>query len=147
VTEAATDAPERLLAGCSRNRNFLRLFTAQLASLLGSGITSVALAAFVYDMAGSNATVVVGTALTLRILAFVTLSPLAGVLADRVDRKRMLIIADLLRVGLLGLFSFVATVRHVCALIFSINAATAFFTPTFETTIPEVLGRVLESTL
>lgn len=140
MTEAATDAPEAATGGLFANRNFVRLFSAQLASLLGSGVTSVALAAFAYDMAGSNATVVVGTALTLRILAFVTLSPLAGVLADRVDRKRMLVTADLLRVALLGFFPFVTTVWHVYALIFAINAVTAFFTPTFEATIPEVVG-------
>lgn len=137
MTEA-TDAPEP--GGLFANRNFVRLFAAQLASLLGSGVTSVALAAFAYDMAGSNATVVVGTALTLRILAFVTLAPLAGVLADRVDRKRMLVAADLLRVSLLGLFPFVTTVWHVYALIFAINAVTAFFTPTFEATIPQMVG-------
>lgn len=137
----ASEAPGCPAAvGLFRNRNFARLFAAQLASLLGSGVTSVALAAFAYDLAGGNATVVVGTALTLRILAFVTLSPLAGVLADRVDRKRMLVAADLLRVGLLGLFPFVTTVWHVYLLIFAINAVTAFFTPTFEAAIPDVVG-------
>lgn len=137
---AAADEQASSNGGLFANRNFVRLFAAQLASLLGSGVTSVALAAFAYEMAGSNATVVVGTALTLRILAFVTLSPLAGVLADRVDRKRMLVIADLLRVALLGFFPFVTTVWHVYLLIFAINAVTAFFTPTFEATIPEVVG-------
>src|SRR5215217_9289117 len=117
------------------NRDFVRLFAAQATSLVGSGVTSVALAAFAYRLTGRDATVVVGTALTLRILAYVTLSPAAGVLADRVDRKRMLITADLLRVALLGVFPFVTTVWHVYALIFAINAVTAFFTPTFEATI------------
>ena len=76
MTEAATDAPETATGGLFANRNFVRFFSAQLASLLGSGVTSVALAAFAYEMAGSNATVVVGTALTVRILAYVT--PLAA---------------------------------------------------------------------
>jgi NRE family putative nickel resistance protein-like MFS transporter len=140
VTEESEAPGSPAAAGLFRNRNFARLFAAQLASLLGSGVTSIALAAFAYDLARGNATVVVGTALTLRILAFVTLSPLAGVLADRVDRKRMLVAADLLRVGLLGLFPFVTTVWHVYLLIFAINAVTAFFTPTFEAAIPDVVG-------
>ncbi len=46
------------------NRAFRRLFGAQVTSLLGSGVTSVALAAFAYEMAGGRATVVVGTALS-----------------------------------------------------------------------------------
>src|SRR5215210_5808864 len=122
------------------NRDFRRLFAAQAASLVGSGVTSVALAAFAYQLAGRNATAVVGAALALRILAFVTLSPVAGVLADRVDRKRMLVAADLLRVALLGAFPFVKTVWHVYALIFAINAVTAFFTPAFEASIPALVG-------
>lgn len=129
-------AGEALLA----NRNFLRLFIAQLTSLVGSGVTSIALAAFAYELAGSDATVVVGTALMLRILAFVLLSPVAGVMADRIDRKRMLVAADLIRVGLLGAFPFITSVGQVYVLIFAINAVTAFFTPTFEAVLPQVVG-------
>ena len=125
------------------NRNFLYLFAAQVTSLVGSGVTSVALAAFAYELAGSGATVVIGTALTLRILAFVLFSPLAGVVADRVDRKRMLVAADLVRVALLGLFPLITTTGQIYALIFAINAVTAFFTPAFEAAIPEVVGQRL----
>src|SRR5215212_11779764 len=127
--------------GLAANRDFRRLFAAQATSLVGSGVTSVALAAFAYQLTGRNATAVVGTALALRILAFVTLSPIAGVLADRVDRKRMLIAADVLRVVLLGAFPFITAVWQIYVLIFSINAVTAFFTPTFEASIPEVVGQ------
>lgn len=130
------DPADRLI----RNRDYLRLFAAQVTSLIGSGITSVALAAFAYDLVGGNAAVVVGTALTLRILAFVLISPVAGVLADRVDRKRLLVAADLLRFGLLGAFPFITTVGQIYALIFVLNAITAFFTPTFEAALPEVVG-------
>jgi MFS transporter, NRE family, putaive nickel resistance protein len=122
------------------NRNFVRLFAAQLTSLLGSGVTSVALAAFAYELAGANATVVIGTALTLRIVAFVTVSPIAGVLADRTDRKRMLVAADLIRLGLMAVFPFITAVWHVYILIFLLNAVTALFTPAFEASIPELVG-------
>jgi MFS transporter, NRE family, putaive nickel resistance protein len=125
------------------NRDFVRLFGAQLTSVLGSGVTSVALAAFAYELAGSNATVVIGMALTLRIVAFVTVSPIAGVLADRVDRKRILVAADLVRVLLMGAFPFITAVWHVYVLIFLLNAVTALFTPAFEASIPELVGPTL----
>lgn len=142
---AAGDAnpPGRPTERLSNNRNYLRLFAAQVASLIGSGVTSVALAAFAYELTGSSAAVVVGTALTLRILAFVLLSPLAGVLADRIDRKRMLVAADLIRMALLGAFPFVDSVGAIYLLIFAINAVTAFFTPTFEAALPEIVGQHL----
>jgi NRE family putative nickel resistance protein-like MFS transporter len=132
----ATAKSDRLFA----DANYLRLFFAHVASLLGSGVTSVALAVLAYELTGSNAAVVLGTALMVRILAFVTLSPVAGVLADRVDRRRLLVAADLLRVGLLALFPFVTTVQQIYLLIFAINAVTAFFTPTYEASLPEVVG-------
>ncbi|TAK23846.1 MAG: MFS transporter [Myxococcaceae bacterium] len=47
---------------------------------------------------------------------------------------------DLARVALLGLFPFITAVWQVYALIFALNAVTAFFTPTFEASIPEVVG-------
>jgi NRE family putative nickel resistance protein-like MFS transporter len=122
------------------NRDFVRLFSAQVTSLVGSGVTSVALAAFAYELTGRGATEVVGLALMLRILAFLLFSQPAGVLADRIHRKRMLVSADVVRVVLLGLFPFITAVWQIYALIFAINAVTAFFTPTFEASIPEVVG-------
>jgi NRE family putative nickel resistance protein-like MFS transporter len=124
-----------------KNRSFLLLFGAQVISLVGSGATTVGLALFAYAMAGPReATVVLGNALMLRILAFLVVSQPAGILADRVNRKAILVAADLVRALLLGLLPFATTVVHVYALVFVINAVTAFFTPTFEASIPSVVG-------
>lgn len=124
-----------------RNRAFRLLFSAQIISLLGSGVTTVGLALFAYQLTGgASATAVIGNALMLRILAFLLFSQPAGVIADRLSRKKILIAADLLRFGLLALFPFITTVWQVYALIFAINAVTAFFTPTFEASIPEIVG-------
>jgi NRE family putative nickel resistance protein-like MFS transporter len=124
-----------------KNRSFLLLFGAQVISLVGSGATTVGLALFAYAMAGPReATVVLGNALMLRILAFLVVSQPAGILADRVNRKAILVASDLVRALLLGLLPFATTVVHVYALVFAINAVTAFFTPTFEASIPSVVG-------
>lgn len=110
-------------------------------SLLGSGVTTVALAIFAYQLTGGeSATAVIGSALFLRILAFLLFSQFAGVLADRVSRKKILIVTDVVRFGLLALFPFVTEVWQICALIFAINSVTAFFTPTFEASLPAVVG-------
>src|SRR6266571_8913765 len=123
------------------NRDFVLLFSAQVISLTGSGVTTVGLALFAYQLTGGpSATAVIGNALTLRILAFLLFSQPAGVIADRVSRKKILIAADVIRFGLLALFPFVTAVWQIYAMIFAINAVTAFFTPTFEASIPEVAG-------
>lgn len=124
-----------------QNRNYLLLFGAQIISLMGNGVTTVALALFAYQIVGGpSAAAVIGSALMLRILAFLLFSQLAGILADRVNRKVMLITADLVRFGLLALFPFITEVWQIYVMIFAINAATAFFTPTYEASIPQVVG-------
>lgn len=124
-----------------QNRDFRLLFTAQIISLLGSGVTTVGLALFAYELTGGvSATAVIGNALTLRILAFLLFSQPAGVIADRVSRKKILIAADVVRFALLALFPFITAVWQIYTLIFAINAVTAFFTPTFESSIPEIVG-------
>ncbi len=124
-----------------RNANFIRLFAAQIVSLLGSGVTTIGLALFAFSLSGGpGATAVLGNALTLRIVAFLLFSQPAGVLADRVNRKAVLVASDLLRAGLLLSLPFATTVWHVYVLIFVINAVTAFFSPTYEASVPAVVG-------
>jgi MFS transporter, NRE family, putaive nickel resistance protein len=128
--------------GLRRNRNYVLLFSAQIVSLLGSGVTTVGLALFAYQLTGGeSATAVIGNALFLRILAFLLFSQPAGVLADRYNRKTILIAADVARFALLALFPFITEVWQVYLLIFLINAVTAFFTPTYEASIPEIVGK------
>src|SRR5436190_12734634 len=132
---------EVAVAALWRNRNFRLLFSAQLISLLRSGVTTVGLALFAYQLIGGvSATAVIGNALTLRILAFLLFSQPAGVIADRVSKKRILIVADVVRFALLAFFPFITSVWQIYVLIFAINAVTAFFTPTFESSIPEIVG-------
>ncbi|MGZ8188130.1 MAG: MFS transporter, partial [Methylosarcina sp.] len=126
----------------ARNRNFRLLFASQVISLTGSGVTTVGLALFAHQLVGGeSAAAVIGNALMLRILAFLMFSQPAGILADQIHRKTLLIFADLFRFGLMALFPFIQNVWQVYAMIFLINMATAFFTPIYDSTIPEVAGR------
>ncbi|OZA05659.1 MAG: hypothetical protein B7X95_05595, partial [Methylophilaceae bacterium 17-44-8] len=110
------------------NRNFKLLFSAQLISLIGSGLTTIGLALFAHQLVeGSSAAIVIGNALMLRILAFLMFSQFAGILADRINRKYMLITSDIIRLGLLLLFPFIDSVWQIYLMIFLINSATAFF--------------------
>jgi MFS family permease len=79
-----------------RNRDFRRLFLASVVSLAGDWFSFVAVAGLVTELtgrAGAPAFVYAATVLPV----FVA-SPVAGALADRFDRRRILVIADLARV-------------------------------------------------
>ena len=92
------------------NRIYARLFAAQIVALLGTGLLTVALGLMAYDLAGDAAGVVLGTALTIKMVAYVAVSPLANALFARFDRKHVLIGADLIRAGVALLLPFVDAV-------------------------------------
>ena len=129
------------LFGALKNPRFARLYTAQAISQIGDALTWVGLALLAYQLAKGNAAVVLGTALTLRVLAFVIFSPLAGVVADRINRKWLLITCDFGRVLVIACLPFVHAVWQVYVLMFLLNTFTAFFTPTNQATVPLVMGQ------
>ncbi|HKH58998.1 MAG TPA: hypothetical protein VKA20_10715, partial [Rubrobacter sp.] len=84
-----------------KNARFLRLWIGQGISFVGDAVSMVALVVLVVQITGSASAV--GGALVARLLP-TTASPLAGVLADHVDRRVVLVASDLARAVLvLGL--------------------------------------------
>lgn len=121
------------------NHTYRRLFTAQVIALTGTGLATVALGLLAYDLAGADAAAVLGTALAIKMVAYVGIGPLAGALAAHLPRKTLLVSLDLVRGGIALCLPWVSEVWQVYALIFVLQAASAMFTPTFQATIPDVL--------
>jgi MFS transporter, NRE family, putaive nickel resistance protein len=124
-----------------RNPAFARLYLAQLVHLLGDALVWVALALLAFELAGERAAVVLGIALTLRVTAFVVLSPFAGVLADRVSRKAIMVTALLARMGVLAGLAVATSEAQLYLAMLAMNALTAFFTPTYQASVPAVTTR------
>lgn len=122
-----------------RNRTYRHLFAAQLIALVGTGLATVALGLLAYDIAGDQAGAVLGTALAIKMVAYIGVAPIAGAFADRFPRKTMLVAMDLVRAAVALLLPFVDEIWQVYVLIFVLQSASAAFTPTFQATIPEVL--------
>ncbi|WBP89970.1 MFS transporter [Kitasatospora cathayae] len=122
-----------------RNRTYRHLFTAQLVALIGTGLATVALSLLAYSIAGRNASAVLGTALAIKMVAYVTIAPIAGALAGRIPRRTLMVGMDLTRAGVALTLPFVDRVWQIYVLIFLLQAASAAFTPTFQATIPDVL--------
>ena len=122
-----------------RFRTYRHLFAAQVIALLGTGLSTVALALLAYDLAGGEAGLVLGAALALKMVAYVGIAPVVGGLAHRLPRKPLLIGLDLARAASVACLPLVTEIWQVFALIFLLNACSAGFTPTFQATIPDVL--------
>lgn len=128
------------------NRTYRHLFAAQVIALLGTGLATVALGLLAWNIAGDDAGVVLGTALAIKMVAYVTLAPVASALAVQVPRRTMLVGLDVLRAVVAVALPFVTEVWQIYVLIFLMQAASAGFTPTFQATIPDVLPDEAEYT-
>ncbi|MFJ6095834.1 MFS transporter [Williamsia muralis] len=122
-----------------RNRTFGRLFAAQVVALVGTGLLTVALGLLAYDLAGSRAGAVLGTALAVKMVAYVAVAPVISALTDRVPRTVLLVGADVVRAAVAVLLPLVDQTWQVYVLIFVLQAASATFTPAFQSIIPAVL--------
>jgi MFS transporter, NRE family, putaive nickel resistance protein len=119
-----------------RNKAFARLYFAQAINLVGDAFTWLGLALLAVELVGQNAGSVLAVALTLRVMSFVLLSPIAGSIADRVDRKRIMVITHLGRMLLVCGLPFVTQVWQLYGIVLLLNCCAAFFTPTYKACIP-----------
>ena len=121
------------------NRTYRHLLAAQIIALVGTGLATVALGLLAYDIAGGNAGAVLGTALAIKMVAYVGVAPVVGAFADRLPRRAFLVAMDVVRATVAICLPFVDQVWEVYVLIFVLQSASAAFTPTFQATIPDVL--------
>lgn len=129
------------MLGALRYREFRRLYTAQVVALIGTGLLTVALGLLAYKLAGSKAGAVLGTALAIKMIAYVGVAPVISALTDRMPRKVVMVSADTVRAVIALMLPFVDQTWQIYVLIFVLQAASATFTPTFQSVIPSVLVR------
>lgn len=122
-----------------RNRDYLRLFTAQVSALFGTGLTTVALGLLAYELAGSDAAAVLGTALTIKMLVYVTVAPIVAAYADRLPRRFFLFALNAIRGGVVLALPFIGAIWQIYVLIAVLQTASAAFTPTYQAVIPDIL--------
>jgi MFS family permease len=120
-----------------RNVRFLRLWIGQGASFVGDAVSMVALVVLVVQITGSASAV--GGALVARLLPTIA-SPLAGVLADRVDRRVVLVASDLARAVLVLGLVLARDLATICVLVFLMGFARTLFNPTVRAAFPSVVG-------
>src|SRR5215203_4953877 len=121
------------------NRTYRRLFAAQVVALIGTGLLTVALGLLAYEIAGERAGAVLGTALAIKMVAYVGVAPIVGAYANLLPRRAFLVSMDAVRAVIAVALPFVTQEWQVYVLIFLLQSASAAFTPTFQATIPDVL--------
>ncbi|MEU6642868.1 MFS transporter [Saccharomonospora sp. NPDC046836] len=127
-------------------RDYRRLFSAQVIALFGTGLATVALGLLAYELAGPRAGAVLATALTIKMVAYVVIAPLAAGYVDRLPRRWFLTILDVVRALVVIALPFVTEVWHIYVLIGVLQTASAAFTPTFQAVIPDIVTKEADYT-
>jgi MFS family permease len=115
-------------------------------SMLGDGIYFVAIAWQVYELSNApTALSAVGVAWTLPMVLFLLLG---GVVSDRLERRRVMIAADIVRgiaIAAIGVLSLTGSLElwHLIVLVGIYGAGEAFFGPAFGAIVPDIVPQTL----
>lgn len=123
-------------------KKFMTIWFGELISSIGSGMTAFAVSIYVYQITGS--VTLVSVAALLAFLPTILLSPIGGILADRYDRRLMMILSDSLSViGLLFiLISIQAGYSGVLPIFIGITISSVFVAllePAYRATVTDLL--------
>ncbi len=123
------------------SKNFVLLILGQLTSLFGNFILKLALSMYVLDTTGSAAAF--AGILSVAIIPTILLSPLGGILADRANRRNIMVALDALT-GVSVLWSALFLTEKndltvICVLLIILSVLGAFETPTVQACIPTML--------
>ena len=143
-TVAVVPSPEESRVGFRAlmgNRNYALLWTGQLVSEMGNRFHWIAVSLWIYSLTGSAASV--SLAVSSMFAGGLLVSLWAGVFVDRFDRRKILIIADLVRAGLV--LAIPTLIRSNIWLVYVdlilISIATAFFRPAIFAVVPVTVPR------
>jgi predicted MFS family arabinose efflux permease len=123
-----------------RNPAFARLYAAELVSFGGDWFATVALLGLALQLTGSSA--IASFVLVLQVGPFFLASPLAGVLADRLDRRRLMVTADVARAVIALGFLLArdpATLWIALLAAGGVSGLSAFFEPTSSAALPNLV--------
>ncbi len=122
------------------NRNFLMVIIGQMISIFGNAVLRFALPLYILDQTGSTS--IFGSILAISTIPTLLFSPLGGILADRVNRRNLMVILDMITAVAIGVFSLLFTIGPVVILIsllmviFSIIQS--FYQPVVQASIPTI---------
>ena len=120
------------------NRNYTLVVIGQIISLVANNILHFALSLYILDLTGSG--VMFGTITAVSMLPVVLLMPFGGMLADRVNRKKIMVAMDLFT-GFIILLAYLplfgsAPLPAIAALLIVLSVIEAFYTPCVQASIP-----------
>jgi dTMP kinase len=122
---------------------FSRLLAAMTVSSLGDWVGFIAVTSLVTRLSGTTAAagLAVGAVMTARMLPAILFGPFAGALVDRVDRKQIMILADVGRAVMYAAMAFLGELWAIFLLSFAIECLSLLWTPARDASLPNMVPR------
>lgn len=127
-----------------QNRNFLLFLFGQSTSSLGTNVLHFATALYVFEITGSASKF--ASIIALGMIPTLLLSPAAGTITDRVNRKNLIIFGDLIR-GVFDILLFIFSlsvdlnIEVMYVMVIFLSACEVFFEPAFTTILPSIVTK------
>jgi dTMP kinase len=125
-----------------RLRNFRRLWAGMLVSSLGDWVGLFALLSVTNRLSPGNTLAVAGLMIS-RVLPAFLVGPLAGVVLDRIDRRKAMIASDIVRACLIASVPFVKSVPTLYVITFMLEVATLVWMPAKDALVPNLVPKRL----
>lgn len=133
------ESPSRLIRMFG-SVDFFRLWVAQVLSSTGDWIGFVAIVALATRLEGAaSGAAAVGVVMSARLIPGFFFAPVAGVLVDRWDRKRVMVCCDLARGAVLATLPFVDTLWGLVVASLALEVATLLWSPAKEASVPNLV--------
>ena len=118
---------------------YLRLWIVQAIGSTGDWLGFLAIGAAATELGGGTPETAVGFVFSVRIIPGLFLAPFAGVLVDRWNRKRVMIVCDLARVGVLLMLPFADRVWHLVLASLALEVFTLMWIPAKDSVVPSIV--------
>lgn len=118
---------------------YLRLWLVQAVGSTGDWLGFLAIGAAATELGGGTPETAVGFVFSVRIIPGLFLAPFMGVLVDRWNRKRVMIVCDLARVGILLMLPFADRVWHLVLASLALEIFTLMWIPAKDSVVPSIV--------
>lgn len=127
-----------------RNKNFIIVVIGQIISLFGNAIQRFCMSLYILDLTGSAA--VFSTILAVSTIPYILFAPIAGLLADTVNRKKIMVYLDFFSAALMAVYSIIIISGRdntiiVAVVMFMLSIVYTLYSPSVTACIPQIVEK------
>ena len=127
-----------------KNKNFIIIVIGQIISLLGNAIQRFCMSLYILNLTGSAS--VFGGILAISTIPYILFAPIAGLLADTVNRKKIMVYLDFVSSALMAFYSIILmsgrdNIGIVASVMFMLSVIYTLYSPAVTSSIPQIIEK------